>query len=149
VDTARLQLQHAHHFMNSMEHLYPGRDFSHVLKYHMMGHHTHPTGAVAGHLERINSQIFELANRVQKHVAANSTNRKDIDQQLLKREREAMAAQHAKWTFQAESADDLHSDSEQLDDDANDSDWGHGAMQFPIHELIERVPSPSFPSPLA
>ena len=144
--TAQVQVDNAQRLAAALEAFYPDRDWRAVIKYHMMCHHVHIVGPAAGEWQRINTEAYELANREAKSVAAGRTNRKEIDRQIIHRSREAMAADHARWALLIESrssgAARVESLQEKREAARND---GHplgfedtNALQFPIHELLER-----------
>jgi hypothetical protein len=148
--TAQLQIDNAQRLAAALEAFYPERDWRAVIKYHMMCHHVHIVGAVAGEWQRINTEAYELANREEKSVAASRTNRKDIDRQIIQRSKEAMAADHARWTLLIQSSRrDSDSGAAQVEtlEEKREAARNDGralgfedtnALQFPIHELLER-----------
>ena len=145
------QVEKSKAFSHACETLYPGRDFSGVIKYHKLAHHVYRVAPLAGNMRRINTELYELANREEKRVAANRTNRRGMEQQIVRRECEAMAADHARWTAPVtdDSIESLREARDARREARSEGDGSGGkhdttAMQFPIHELLEcRPPSSS------
>ena len=63
--------------------LYPDKDWSYVKKFHNMLEHVHSIGAVVGGWELVSTNVFEIMNKIEKHIALHRTNKKGIDEQVL------------------------------------------------------------------
>lgn len=153
ISVARNMVKAAELLCKMLQELYPDKNWGATPKFHNMIDHTHYIGSmIAGAWERISTQGFELANRVEKYCALNRTNRKDIGSQILQREVESMAAQHELWESEKQYGYCIPTYDEALackrggePDDVDDSNF----MQFPIRDMLERTsaaPSLSLPS---
>lgn len=77
-----LQLERFQRLHDSLQALYPQKDWSFTKKYHNMGHHVHTIGFALGGWELASTNTFEMENKYMKHVAAFHTNRKEYSKQV-------------------------------------------------------------------
>ena len=132
------QVEAAKRLVDALEQLYPEKNWSKTPKFHNMFCHVPAVSVVSGAWERVNTQQFELANKLEKFVALNRTNSKDINHQIVQRALEEVAAQNLRWGDwnngkYIDSLEEKKVEETGVPSGFEDSN----SLQFPVHELFE------------